>query len=599
MPRRDGRARCRPRPGEPRLRERRHDSEALHVRRRERLAGAAVDRAAARNRVVVADRLRPGRAERRLSTLADRPPACDGAQPARRLAARRAERLGPNRLHRAVPALGHAPLPLPAAGPESFGKGPRHGGARRALQALLTKHPYAPLVEQTKFLLAESELPRRWYNVRADMPNPMQPILHPGTGQPVGPDDLAPLFPMELILQEVSEEPEIAIPDELLEIYSLWRPTPLYRAHRLEQAAGTRSRIFYKYEGVSPAGSHKPNTAVAQAFYNKREGRSRLATETGAGQWGSALAFACKLIGLECKVYMVRISYDQKPFRRSLIKTWGAEIVASPSEDTQSGRAILAEHPDTPGSLGIAISEAVEDATGRDDTSYSLGSVLNHVLLHQTIIGQEALAQMETAGAFPDVVIGCVGGGSNFAGLAFPFVREKVAGRDIDVLACEPAACPTLTRGLFAYDFGDTSKLTPLVPMHTLGHDFVPAPIHAGGLRYHGVAPLISQLVRDELIRAEAYLQNDVFASAVTFAGSEGILPAPEAAHAIHGALRVAKQADEAGEERTILFNLSGHGHFDMGAYDKYFAGELEDVALDEDEIQRALDAIQGLPTPA
>ncbi len=367
-------------------------------------------------------------------------------------------------------------------------------------------------LEQTKFLLAESELPRRWYNIRADMPSPPQPVLHPGTGEPVGPDDLAPLFPMELILQEVSEEPEVAIPDEILDIYSLWRPTPLYRARRLEQALGTRSRIFYKYEGVSPAGSHKPNTAVAQAFYNAKEGRTRLSTETGAGQWGSALAFACTLFGLECKVYMVRISYDQKPFRRSLIQAWGATIVASPSEETQSGRAVLEEHPDSPGSLGIAISEAVEDAAGREDTAYSLGSVLNHVLLHQTVIGQEALAQMEQAGAFPDVVIGCVGGGSNFAGLAFPFLREKIAGREIDVLACEPAACPTLTRGLFAYDFGDTSKLTPLVPMHTLGHDFIPEPIHAGGLRYHGVAPLISQLVRDELIRAEAYLQTDVFA---------------------------------------------------------------------------------------
>src|SRR6266545_3068565 len=446
---------------------------------------------------------------------------------------------------------------------------------------------------ETKFLLPESAIPARWYNIQADMPNPAQPVLHPGTGQPVGPDDLAPLFPMELILQEVSEEPEVAIPEEILEIYSLWRPTPL------EQAVGTRSRIFYKYEGVSPPGSHKPNTAVAQAFYNKQEGRTRLATETGAGQWGSALAFACKLFGLECKVYMVRISYEQKPFRRSLIQAWGATIVPSPSEETQSGRAILEEHPDSPGSLGIAISEAVEDAAGRDDTAYSLGSVLNHVLLHQTVIGQEAIAQMELAGAFPDVVIGCVGGGSNFSGLAFPFLREKIAGREIDVLACEPAACPTLTRGHFAYDFGDTSQLTPLVAMHTLGHDFVPAPIHAGGLRYHGVAPLISQLVLDGLIRAEAYLQNDVFASAVLFAASEGILPAPEAAHAIHGTLQVAKAADEAGEERTILLNLSGHGHFDMAAYDNYFAGKLEDVALDEDEMERALRSIEGLPSPA
>src|SRR5881397_2130153 len=453
-------------------------------------------------------------------------------------------------------------------------------------------------VEQTKFLLTESQIPRQWYNVAADMPNPPQPVLHPGTGEPVGPDDLATLFPMELILQEVSTDPEVAIPDEVLDIYRLWRPTPLYRAERLERAIGTKSRIFYKYEGVSPPGSHKPNTAVAQAFYNKKEGRTRLSTETGAGQWGSALAFACKLIGLECKVYMVRVSYEQKPARRSMIKSWGAEIVPSPSDETQSGRTILEEHPDSPGSLGIAISEAVEDAAGREDTAYSLGSVLNHVLLHQTVIGQEAVAQMELAGAFPDVVVGCVGGGSNFAGLAFPFLREKIAGRDIDVLACEPAACPTLTRGHFAYDFGDTSKLTPLVPMHTLGHDFVPAPIHAGGLRYHGVAPLISQLVRDGLIRAEAYLQNDIFASAVLFAGSEGILPAPEAAHAIHGTLQVAKASDEAGEKRTILFNLSGHGHFDMAAYDNYFTGKLEDVALDEEEIERALRAIDGLPTP-
>jgi tryptophan synthase beta chain len=430
------------------------------------------------------------------------------------------------------------------------------------------------------------------------MPSALQPVLHPGTGEPVGPEDLLPLFPMELIGQEVSEEPEISIPDEVLEIYRLWRPTPLYRARRLEAAIGTRSRIFYKYEGVSPPGSHKPNTAVAQAYYNKKEGRTRLATETGAGQWGSALAFACRLIGLECKVYMVRVSYEQKPSRRSMIRAWGAEIVPSPSADTGCGRAILEEHPDSPGSLGIAISEAVEDAAGRDDTAYSLGSVLNHVLLHQTVIGQEALAQMELADTFPDVVVGCVGGGSNFAGLSFPFLREKIAGREIEVIACEPAACPTLTRGLFAYDFGDTSKLTPLVAMHTLGHDFVPAPIHAGGLRYHGVAPLISQLVRDELIRAEAYLQNDVFASAVEFAGSEGILPAPEAAHAIHGAIRAAKAADEAGAERTILFNLSGHGHFDMAAYDSYFAGKLEDVALDEDEIARALHAIEGLPAP-
>jgi tryptophan synthase beta chain len=454
-------------------------------------------------------------------------------------------------------------------------------------------------VEQTKFLLEESELPRRWYNIAADLPSAPRPVLHPGTGQPVTPDDLLPLFPTELIRQEASEEAEIPIPEEVREILSLWRPTPLYRARRLEQAVGTRCRIFYKYEGVSPPGSHKPNTAVAQAYYNKQEGRARLATETGAGQWGSALAFACRLLGLECKVYMVRISYEQKPSRRSLIQAWGATIVPSPSEETQSGRAVLAEHPDSPGSLGIAISEAVEDAAGREDTAYSLGSVLNHVLLHQTVIGEEAIRQMELAGEFPDVVVGCVGGGSNFAGLAFPFLREKIAGREMDVLACEPAACPTLTRGLFAYDFGDTSKLTPLVPMHTLGHDFIPAPIHAGGLRYHGVAPLISQLVLDGLIRAEAYVQSDVFASAVLFAGSEGIIPAPEAAHAIHGTLQAAAAADESGEERTILLNLSGHGHFDMAAYDNYFAGKLVDVALDDRELERALRAIEGLPTPA
>jgi tryptophan synthase beta chain len=454
-------------------------------------------------------------------------------------------------------------------------------------------------MSETKFLLPESEIPARWYNIAADMPHAPQPVLHPGTGEPVGPDDLAPLFPMELILQEVSTEPEIAIPDAIRDIYRLWRPTPLYRAHRLEQALGTKSRIFYKYEGVSPPGSHKPNTAVAQAYYNQAEGRKRLATETGAGQWGSALAFACKLVGLECKVYMVKVSYEQKPFRRSLMHVWGAEVVASPSDETEAGKKVLEDHPDSPGSLGIAISEAVEDAATREDTAYSLGSVLNHVLMHQTVIGQEALKQMELADAFPDVVIGCVGGGSNFAGLSFPFLREKIAGRDIDVLACEPAACPTLTRGPFAYDFGDTAGLTPLVPMHTLGHDFVPAPIHSGGLRYHGVAPLISQLVRDDLIRAEAYLQQEVFTSAVEFAGAEGIVPAPESAHAIHGAIGVARQADEAGEEKTILFNLSGHGHFDMAAYDSFFAGKLEDVALDEAEIERALKAIEGLPQPA
>jgi tryptophan synthase beta chain len=452
---------------------------------------------------------------------------------------------------------------------------------------------------ETKFLLPESAIPERWYNIQADLPNAPQPILHPGTGEPIGPDDLAPLFPMELIGQEVSQDAEIAIPEAIRDVYRLWRPTPLYRAHRLEQALGTKSRIFYKYEGVSPAGSHKPNTAVAQAYYVKQEGRTRISTETGAGQWGSALALACRLFELECKVYMVKVSYEQKPYRRSMMQTWGAAVVPSPSEDTQAGRAILEETPDTPGSLGIAISEAVEDAATREDTAYSLGSVLNHVLMHQTVIGQEALAQMEQAGVFPDLIAGCVGGGSNFAGLSFPFLREKIGGREIDVLACEPEACPTLTRGPFAYDFGDTSQLTPLVPMHTLGHDFVPAGIHAGGLRYHGVAPLISQLVLDGLVRAEAYPQTEVFASAVQFARSEGIIPAPEAAHAIHGVVRAAAAADEEGRELTILFNLSGHGHFDLGAYDAYFSGQLEDFALPDAEIERALQAIEPLPKPA
>ncbi len=451
----------------------------------------------------------------------------------------------------------------------------------------------------TKFLLPESAIPERWYNIQADMPNRPQPVLHPGTGEPVGPDDLAPLFPMELIGQEVSDAAEIPIPEAVRDVYRLWRPSPLYRARRLEEALGTRSRIFYKYEGVSPAGSHKPNTAVAQAYYGKQEGRTRLATETGAGQWGSALALACQLFGLECKVYMVKVSYEQKPYRRVMMETWGATVVPSPSEETNAGRAVLADDPESPGSLGIAISEAVEDTAGRADTAYALGSVLNHVLTHQTVIGQEALQQMEMAGAFPDAVVGCVGGGSNFAGLSFPFIREKIAGREIEVLACEPAACPTLTRGPFAYDFGDTKQLTPLVPMHTLGHDFVPPGIHAGGLRYHGAAPLISQLVLDGLIRAEAYMQTDVFASALQFARSEGIIPAPEAAHAIHGAVGLARRADEEGGERTILFNLSGHGHFDLGAYDAYLSGKLEDFELPEAEIARALEAIEPLPKPA
>jgi tryptophan synthase beta chain len=455
------------------------------------------------------------------------------------------------------------------------------------------------IMDTTKFLLNESALPTRWYNIQADLPKPLPPVLHPATLQPVTPDDLAPLFPMALIMQEVNQDTYIPIPEEVLEIYRLWRPTPLYRAHALEKAIGTHSRIFYKYEGVSPAGSHKPNTAVAQAYFNKKEGRTRLATETGAGQWGSALALACQLMGLECMVYMVKVSYEQKPFRRSLIHAWGAEVIPSPSDTTNAGRMILAEHPDSTGSLGIAISEAVEDAATHDDTAYSLGSVLNHVLLHQTVVGEEAIEQMKMADAYPDIVIGCVGGGSNYAGLAFPFMREKLAGKDIDFLACEPAACPTLTRGPYAYDYGDTAKMAPVAAMYTLGHDFVPAPIHAGGLRYHGMAPLISHMVKNGLMRAEAYLQNDIFASAITFTRSEGIIPAPESAHAIHGTILEAKKADEEGKSKTILFNLSGHGHFDMAAYDNYLAGKLVDIDFDEAEMARALKAIESLPKPA
>ncbi len=452
----------------------------------------------------------------------------------------------------------------------------------------------------TKIILPESEIPHSWYNILADAPTPPQPVLHPGTGQPIGPDDLAPLFPMDIILQEVSTEPEIPIPDEVIDVLRLWRPTPLYRAHRLERALGTRSRIYYKYEGVSPAGSHKPNTAVPQAFYNARAGRKRIATETGAGQWGSSMALACQYFGLECKVYMVRVSYDQKPYRRMMMETWGASVVPSPSPDTNAGRGVLESAPDSPGSLGIAISEAVEDAATRDDTSYALGSVLNHVLLHQTVIGQEAHKQLALAGeSSPDVVIGCVGGGSNFGGLALPFVRDKIAGSEIEIVAVEPAACPTLTRGPYAYDFGDTAQLTPLVAMHTLGHDFVPPGIHAGGLRYHGVAPIVSQLMLDGLLRAEAYGQTEVFAAAVDFARSEGIIPAPESAHAIKGAVEAARRADESEVSQAILFNLSGHGHFDMSAYEAYLSGRLEDYALPEDEIQRALRAIEGLPKPA
>jgi tryptophan synthase beta chain len=421
-------------------------------------------------------------------------------------------------------------------------------------------------------------------------------VVHPATKQPIGPEDLAPLFPMALIGQEVATEREIPIPEEVREVYRLYRPTPLYRAHRLERALDTPARIYYKYEGVSPAGSHKPNTAIAQAYYNKAEGVKRIATETGAGQWGSALAMACTFFGIELKVYMVRVSYEQKPYRRSMMHVWGADVVPSPSTDTNAGRAILEQDPDSPGSLGIAISEAVEDAATRDDTKYSLGSVLNHVLLHQTVVGKEALQQMEQTGDEPDIVIGCVGGGSNYAGLAFPFLRRKlVDGSKTRFIAVEPESCPSLTRGEYRYDFGDTAATTPLMKMHTLGHTFVPPGIHAGGLRYHAMAPLICQLHDLGAIEARAYHQMTVFDAAVQFARAEGIIPAPESAHAIRCAIDEALAAKEAGESKVVLFNLSGHGHFDLGAYDQYFAGELQDYAYPAGAVQEAMRAVPVL----
>ena len=444
-------------------------------------------------------------------------------------------------------------------------------------------------MSESKILLAEQEIPRQWYNIQADMSKLPPPPLHPGTKKPAVADDFAPLFPPALIEQEMSTERWIDIPDEVLEIYRLWRPSPLFRAHRLEKALGTPARIYYKYEGVSPAGSHKPNTAVPQAYYNKQAGVKRLSTETGAGQWGSALSLACGFFGLECTVYMVKISYRQKPYRRSLMEVWGAEVIPSPSDRTEAGRKVLAKHPDSPGSLGMAISEAVEDAVSREDTRYALGSVLNHVMLHQTIIGLEAKKQLDLVGDYPDVVIGCCGGGSNFSGLAFPFLADKFNGRKVRALAVEPAACPSLTKGTLAYDFGDTAGLTPLLRMYTLGHSFVPPGIHAGGLRYHGASPLISQLCHDGLVEGAAYPQQAVFASALLFARTEGILPAPESAHAIHGAVKEAEESAKTGKPQTILFSLSGHGHFDLAAYDAYFSGQLEDVGYSEEEGKRAL----------
>lgn len=441
-----------------------------------------------------------------------------------------------------------------------------------------------------KFLLPEDKIPTSWYNLAADLSEPAPPPLHPGTHQPAGPDDLAPLFPMGLIMQEMSTDRKIDIPEEVRDIYRLWRPTPLLRAARWEKELGTPAKIYFKYEGVSPAGSHKPNTAVAQAWYNRQEGITKLTTETGAGQWGSALSLACSLLDMECLVYMVKVSYQQKPYRRSMIHTWGAEVIPSPSDTTESGRAVLAEDPESPGSLGIAISEAVEIAAQRDDTHYSLGSVLSHVLLHQTVIGQEALQQMELADAYPDIVVGCVGGGSNFAGVAFPFIGENLKkGKKTRCIAVEPAACPTMTKGAYAFDYGDTAKLTPLVKMDTLGHDFVPPGIHAGGLRYHGMAPMVSHAYHLGLIEAQSVMQTDVFTAGVSFARSEGIIPAPESNHAIAVVKQLAEDCRQSGDEQTILFNLSGHGHFDMAAYDNFLDGKLEDYAYPEEKIKEAM----------
>jgi tryptophan synthase beta chain len=450
-------------------------------------------------------------------------------------------------------------------------------------------------MEPTKFLLDEKALPESWYNIVPDLPFELAPPLNPATQEPVGPEVFEEIFPAGIIHQEVSVEPYVAIPEEVREIYALWRPTPLFRARRLEKALDTPAHIYYKYEGGSPAGSHKPNTAVPQAFYNKQEGVRRLTTETGAGQWGSSLAFACRQMDLQCTVYMVRVSYGQKPYRRIMMETYGAAVHPSPSDLTQAGRNILEEDPDSPGSLGIAISEAVEDAATHADAKYSLGSVLNHVLLHQTVIGQEALEQMELAGEYPDVVVGCVGGGSNFGGIAFPFIRENLSGgRDTKILAVEPASCPTLTKGRYVYDFGDTAGTTPMMKMYTLGHTFVPSGIHAGGLRYHGGSPIVSALVHEGLVEARAYAQTPTFEAGVLFARTEGIVPAPEVTHAIKATVDLALETKEAGEERVILFNLCGHGHFDLSAYEQYLTGELVDLEYSEEEIDRAVSSIPG-----
>jgi len=446
-------------------------------------------------------------------------------------------------------------------------------------------------MERTKFTLDEKDIPTKWYNIQADLPKPLPPVLHPGTGKPVGPADLAPLFPMELIKQEVSTERWIEIPEEVRDVYKLWRPTPLFRAHRLEKALDTPAKIFYKYEGGSPPGSHKPNTAVAQVYYNKKEGIKRITTETGAGQWGSALSFAGACFGVEIKVYMVAISYQQKPYRRIMMETWGAKCVSSPSPDTKVGQEMLAKWPDCPGSLGLAISEAVEDCVTHPDTHYSLGSVLNHVLLHQTINGLEAKKLMEKAGAYPDIIVGCIGGGSNFAGLFLPFVKDKIDGKkpNLRIINVEPMAAPSITKGVYAYDFGDSAKLTPLIKMYTLGHSFMPPPIHAGGLRYHGKAPIISHLHQLGLVEARAEHQIATFKAGVTFARAEGIISAPETNHCIKVAIDEALKCRESGESKTILIAHSGHGHFDMGAYETYFSGKLQDYAYPEEKVKEAL----------
>lgn len=454
------------------------------------------------------------------------------------------------------------------------------------------------MAEPRKFFLSDNDIPRQWYNIQADLSSPLAPPLNPATQKPATPEDLAPVFPMNLIEQEMSTERWIDIPEEVLEKLLIWRPSPLYRARNFEKALGTPAKIYYKNEGVSPPGSHKPNSAVAQAYYNKAFGIKKLTTETGAGQWGSALAFACKQFELELKVFMVRISFEQKPFRKLMMQTWGANCIASPSRETETGRRILEKTPDTSGSLGMAISEAIEEAVRDDDTRYSLGSVLNFVCLHQSVIGLEAQKQMALAGDKPDVIVGCVGGGSNFAGISFPYIRDKIHGEDVRVLATEPAACPTLTKAPFVYDYGDTARSTPLMAMHSLGHDFFPPPMHAGGLRYHGMAPLVSRLVQDGLVEARSYHQLECYAAAVLWAQTEGFIPAPETSHALAGAIQEAQRAKEEGKEKTILIGWSGHGLMDLTGYDAYLSGKLSDYEYPDAEIRKSIEALKDLPKP-